>query len=62
VLANGLNRLLDVGLIAERDGYPPVICHDADSTARLPSSPGGICRTIDIDQVGRLLVELAADE
>ena len=36
VLANGPNRLLDVGLIAERDGHPPVICHDADSTARPP--------------------------
>jgi hypothetical protein len=36
MLANGPDRLLDVGLIAERDGHPPVICHDADSTAPPP--------------------------
>ncbi|MFY9649610.1 hypothetical protein, partial [Trebonia sp.] len=36
MLANGLNRPLNVGLIAERDGHPPVICHNADSTASPP--------------------------
>jgi hypothetical protein len=39
MLANGLNRPLDVGLIAERDGHPPVICHNADSTAPPPGGP-----------------------
>jgi len=39
MLANGLNRPLDVGLIAERDGHPPVICHNADSTAPRSCSP-----------------------
>jgi hypothetical protein len=39
MLANGPNRPLDVGLIAERDGHPPVICHDADSTAPPPVVP-----------------------
>src|ERR1700737_4846849 len=33
VLAERLNRATDVGRIAERDGYPPVICHNDDLTA-----------------------------
>jgi hypothetical protein len=36
VPADGPNRLLDRGLITKRDGHPPVICHDVDSTARSP--------------------------
>jgi len=40
VLAKGLNCLLGVGVGAESDGHPPVICHDQSSTTTATLPPG----------------------
>src|SRR5206468_2215773 len=39
VLADGLDRVPDTGLIVERDRHPPVVvCHRGDSTGPRPAS------------------------